>query len=97
MAGRLCAITESIKVIGTKPRLLIIRHLSLHQHKFNLLKKHTKLSSRTLALNLKYLQGKRIVLLDEEKNYQLTNSGLDLIPVLEQAGIWAERWRIHEH
>lgn len=95
MAGRLCAITESIQVIGTKPRLLIIRHLSTGEQGFNQLKRNTQLSSRTLALNLQYLMQKGILQLDEAKKYGLTATGAELIPVLEQAGQWAERWHMH--
>lgn len=93
MAGRLCAITESIRVIGTKPRLLIIRHLSSGHQGFNQLKRSTGLSSRTLALNLDFLVAKNIVR-HANKEYALTPMGADLIPVLEHAGHWAEQWHV---
>lgn len=93
MAGTLCAITESINVIGTKPRLLIIRHLSLGEQGFNQLKRSTRLSSRTLALNLSFLQEKSIVERRSGK-YALSRSGTELIPVLEAAGQWAQRWDV---
>jgi DNA-binding HxlR family transcriptional regulator len=50
-----CPIVESIKIIGSKPRLLILRNLDGKEMGFNELKRVSKLSSRTLSLNLQFL------------------------------------------
>ncbi len=100
---KLCPTTESIKVIGTLSRLLIIRYLDGNGHSrkngagFNELKKMCKLSSRTLALNLKFLVKKRIVEVSKSKNrshYSLTDRGGELIPILENIGRWGNKWDI---
>lgn len=100
----LCAITESIKVMGTQPRLLIVRNLDGNASRdrnelgFNELKKLCGLSSRTLALNLTFLVKKKIVGVREDKNrrfYSLTESGKGLLPVLIEIGRWGKKWGIY--
>lgn len=102
--AELCAITESIKVIGTKPRLLIVRNLDGNASRnknelgFNELKKLCELSSRTLALNLGFLVKRRIVQVREEKNrrfYSLTKGGAELSPILNEVGKWGKKWSIY--
>jgi len=88
---------ESIKIIGTKPRLLIIRYLEGREMGFNQLKRECSLSSRTLALNLKFLLRKGIVSAREEKNrrfYTLTKKGREMVPILHEIGRWGEKWDI---
>lgn len=91
-----CPIVESISIIGTKPRLLIIRYLgSSGELGFNDLKKLCSLSSRTLSLNLKFLSSKGIVDVRESKNrrlYFLTKKGIDILPALQEIGDWCKKW-----
>jgi len=100
---KLCPTTESIKVIGTMSRLLIIRHLDGDGFSaeggvgFNQLKKVCKLSSRTLALNLEFLRKREIVSMNKVKNrsyYSLTKRGKELVPILEGIGRWGNKWNI---
>lgn len=100
----LCAITESIKIMGTKPRLLIVRNLDGNASRnknelgFNELKKLCELSSRTLALNLGFLVKKNIVQVRKEKNrrfYSLTDIGEGLLPVLTEIGEWGKKWEVY--
>lgn len=102
--AELCAITESIKVMGTKPRLLIVRNLDGNASRnknelgFNELKKLCELSSRTLALNLGFLVKRGIVRVREEKNrrfYSLTDRGEELLPILMDIGKWGKKWDIY--
>lgn len=91
MAGVLCAMTETIDLVGTRPRLLIIRHLEQGPRGFNELKRLSGLSSRTLSLNLRFLEQQGIVSRSHAK-YVLTASGKDLMPVLRDMGEWGMKW-----
>ena len=103
---QLCPIAESIKIIGTTPRLLIVRYLNEGVIKnndglgFNEMKRLSKLSSRTLALNLKYLLEKGIVDVKDFKNrrfYSLTKRGKEVIPIISSIGEWGSRWNIYKN
>ncbi len=102
MAGRLCAIVETVKIVGTTPRLTILRFLDSDPEKkkgmgFNELKRACGLSSRTLALNLKYLSAKGVVCSRKQMNqrrYSLSKKGCELKPVLKEIGDWGVRWHM---
>lgn len=87
MAGVLCAMTQTIEIIGTRPRLLIIRHLEDGPRGFNELKRLSGLSSRTLSLNLKFLVEHGIIC-NPAGLYALTREGEDIMPVLREMGAW---------
>lgn len=94
-----CAIAESVRVIGTKPRLLIVRYLDRGERGFNELKEACGLSSRTLSLNLSFLARKGLVASRRERNrvlYCLSPSGAELMPILKAMGAWGKRWRIFD-
>lgn len=102
MAGRLCAIVETVKIVGTKPRLTILRYLEPDSGKeggmgFNELARESGLSSRTLSLNLQYLAGKGVVLSRQrmnQKRYYLSKKGAELKPALKEIGDWGMRWHM---
>ena len=94
---KICPITESIKIIGTKPRLLIIRYLNDNGKSFNDLRKNCSISSRTLSINLKYLLDQNIVGYKKENNkniYFLTKKGAELIPIINTLGNWGLKWKV---
>ncbi len=94
----LCPITETIKVIGTKWRLITIRHLNDSPRKFNELKRLTGVSPKTLSRTLKYLEDKKIVkrtLMHTSPvsvQYSLTKMGEDLNKILKDMGDWGAKW-----
>ncbi len=104
LMNEICPLTESIKVVGTTPRLLIVRYLDGNGVKksslgFNELKKLSKLSSRTLALNLKFLMNKKVIEVKVEKNrkyYSLTAMGEEMVPILHKIGDWGNKWDIYK-
>ncbi|MEO0282219.1 MAG: helix-turn-helix domain-containing protein [candidate division WOR-3 bacterium] len=94
---KICPITESIKIIGTKPRLVIIRHLSDGEKGFNELRRVCMISSRTLSINLKYLLNQKILShrIDNNKNiYFLTEKGKELLPIIKKLGNWGLKWKV---
>ncbi len=103
MAGITCAIVETVKIVGTKPRLTILRYLEKDIGKggtgFNELKRACGLSARTIALNLRYLLKKGIVRFRRQGNqklYSLSEKGADLKPVLKSIGDWGMHWHVFE-
>lgn len=102
MAGKLCAIVETVNIIGTKPRLTILRFLEPYTEKnngmgFNELKRACELSSRTLALNLKFLSQKGIIESKKHMNknlYCLSKKGSELKPILDEIGDWGIKWHM---
>ncbi len=94
---KLCPITESIKIIGTKPRLIIIRYLSDGEKSFNDMRRVCAISSKTLSLNLRYLLKQNIISLKKDSNkniYFLTKKGKELLPIIQMMGIWGKRWKV---
>lgn len=87
MGGVFCAVTDTVNIVGTRPRLLIIQHLNGDVRGFNELKRRTSLSSRTLSKNLAFLQENGIVR-QERAEYSLSQKGSTLLPVLAQLGEW---------
>lgn len=95
--AEICPIVGSIRIIGTKPRLTIIRYLSDGNKCFNDLKRVCKISSKTLSQNLKYLIKVKIVAVKKEKNkhvYFLTKKGEEILPILEMFGKWGKKWKV---
>lgn len=86
MSGIFCAVSETINVIGTRPRLLIIRNLSAGPLGFNEMRRRTKLSSRTLAKDLRFLADHGLV--SRAATYALTERAQGLLPVLQSLGEW---------
>lgn len=94
---KICPIVESIKIIGTKPRLVIIRYLNKNEFSFNEMRKLCDISSRTLSLNLKFLMKNKIVGMKTTKNkniYFLTKKGKEILPILDAIGRWGKKWRV---
>jgi DNA-binding HxlR family transcriptional regulator len=94
-----CPIVESIKIIGSKPRLLILRHLDGKEMGFNELKRMSKLSSRTLSLNLQFLLSKGVIRKETNGNrvkYSLTQKGKEFYPIIAEIGKWGNKWKIYK-
>lgn len=97
----LCPITETIKLIGKKWNLLILRYLTEKSMRFNELKnKLNGISSKTLAESLAYLTDHKLV---ERKvktsspirvEYKATKKAKDLKIVLEEMGKWGRKWLV---
>ncbi len=94
---KFCSIVETVKTIGTKPRLVILRTLGLKGWGFNDLKQECGISSRTLALNLRFLQGKGLVdsaQAGRKTIYGLTPKAAELTPLLAELGAWGKKWGV---
>ena len=95
----ICPIVETIKVIGGKWELKIIRYLSDKPMRFNeLLRNAHGISSRTLSRILKILMEKGLVkrelisLQPVVVLYSLTESGSEIRPVIDALRKWGEKY-----
>ncbi len=95
----ICPIVETIKVIGGKWELTIIRYLSDRPMRFNeLLRNAHGISSRTLSRILKILMEKGLVkrelisLQPVVVLYSLTESGSEIRPVIDALRKWGEKY-----
>ncbi|PSN83397.1 hypothetical protein B9Q01_04865 [Candidatus Marsarchaeota G1 archaeon OSP_D] len=96
-----CPIVNSIELIGSKWKLIVIRYLSESPMGFNeLLKRIRSSNSKELSLTLKQLQDvgiveRRIVSYQPFRvQYALTQKGEELKPVLEELRKWGEKWAL---
>ena len=94
--GQFCPVAKATEVLGEKWTPLIIRELLSAEQSFNTLRKGVPLMSPTLlSSRLKTLEAAGII--DRQKTdrgvmYSLTPAGGDLRPIVEQLGVWGQRW-----
>jgi len=96
-----CPINLSLEVIGDRWTLLIIRDMMFagKKHFREFLQSDEGISSRTLAERLQTLQEEGIVTRHDDPGhklkaiYRLTQTGIDLLPVLAGLGSWGNQHR----
>jgi len=94
----ICPIVETIRIIGSEPKLLVLRYLLDGGKGFNELQKLTKLSSKTLSSTLKDLETydlvKRIIISDRpfRVKYELTEKSKELKGVFEEIQKWGNKY-----
>ncbi|MDT7902092.1 winged helix-turn-helix transcriptional regulator [Acidianus ambivalens] len=94
----ICPIVETIRIIGSEPKLLVLRYLLDGGKGFNELQRLTKLSSKTLSSTLKDLENndliKRIIISDRpfRVRYELTEKGKELKGVFEEIQKWGNKY-----
>jgi len=94
--GQFCPIALAAEVLAERWTPLLIRELLLGSVRFNDLRRGLpRISSALLATRLKELQFAGVV---ERRQgaagteYHLTDAGKELFPVVENMGVWAQRW-----
>ncbi|ABP94442.1 MULTISPECIES: helix-turn-helix domain-containing protein [Metallosphaera] len=98
-----CPIVETIKIIGTEARLLVLRYLFDGPKGFNQLLRETGLSSKTLSSTLKFMEEagiveRRIVGTRPFKvEYALTSKGKELESIFKLMGQWGEKWVLNKN
>ncbi|MDY7081655.1 MAG: helix-turn-helix domain-containing protein [Halobacteria archaeon] len=93
-----CNVVESLDVIGSKWKLIILHSLNDGEKRFNQLKRSTGASSYTLSRVLDSLQEDGLVEKRIEEDapiatyYSLSEMGQDLCPVFDALDEWGEKW-----
>jgi DNA-binding HxlR family transcriptional regulator len=94
--GQFCPVAKATEVVGEKWTPLIIRELMSDDQSFNKLRKGVPLMSPSLlSARLKTLEGSGVITrskTDAGVMYSLTEAGQELAPVIEQLGVWGQRW-----
>jgi len=97
--AQFCPIALAAEVLAERWTPLVIRELLCGSVRFNDLQRGVpRMSSALLARRLKELEFADII---ERRRgasgseYHLTPSGQELLPVIEQMGLWAQRWLRH--
>ncbi len=94
--GQFCPVAKATEVLGEKWTPLIIRELITDNQSFNNLRKGVPLMSPSLlSSRLKSLERSGVIernKTDKGVIYSLTKAGEEIGPVIEQLGIWGQRW-----
>jgi DNA-binding HxlR family transcriptional regulator len=91
--GQFCPVAKAMEVLDERWTLLIIRELLLGSTRFNELRRGVpKMSPALLSKRLRALERAGVVERTEAKGYTLTESGLELRPIVDALGAWGVRW-----
>ncbi len=94
--GQFCPVAKATEVLGEKWTPLIIRELITDDQSFNDLRKGVPLISPSLlSARLKSLEHCGVIERNKTNKgvmYSLTEAGEELRPVIEQLGVWGQRW-----
>lgn len=94
--GQFCPVAKAMEVLDERWTLLIVRELLLGSTRFNELRRGVpKMSPALLSKRLRALERAGVVRRTEERgrsSYGLTESGLELRPIVDALGSWGVRW-----
>src|SRR4051795_103154 len=102
LPGRPCSIAASLELVGERWALLVVREVSLGNHRFSEIARGTgaprdRLSARLGALVAAGVLEKRPYSESPPRSgYHLTAAGRDLMPVLQGLMQWGNRWLTEE-
>ena len=94
--GQFCPVAKATEVLGERWTPLIIRELLVDSQSFNNLRKGVPLMSPSLlSSRLKTLEAAGVIRRDKTDRgviYSLTSAGEELRPIVEELGVWGQRW-----
>jgi len=96
--GEACPVVDSLELIGSQWRLVVLHDLQGGEKRFNELKRSTGANSRTLSRVLDALGEAGLVSRRVEEDapvatyYALTAKGESLCPVFDEIKSWAAEW-----
>ena len=94
--GQFCPVAKATEVLGERWTPLIIRELLVDAQSFSNLRKGVPLMSPSLlSSRLKTLEAAGVINRDKTDRgvfYSLTSAGEELRPIIEQLGVWGQRW-----
>src|SRR5689334_5210392 len=91
--GQFCPVAKAMEVLDERWTLLIVRELLLGSTRFNELRRGVpKMSPALLSKRLRALERAGVIERTEGKGYALTESGLELRPIVDALGAWGVRW-----
>jgi DNA-binding HxlR family transcriptional regulator len=102
LPGRPCSIAAALDLVGERWSLLVIREVSLGNHRFSDIARGTGAPRDRLAARLGALVAAGVLEkrpysdAPPRSGYHLTASGRDLLPVLQALLQWGDRWAAEE-
>jgi len=94
--GQFCPVAKATELLGERWTPLIVRELLCDEQSFNSLRKGVPLMSPSLlSSRLKMLESAGVIRRDKTERgimYSLTEGGEELRPIIEQLGVWGQRW-----
>ncbi|GGL31045.1 transcriptional regulator [Halarchaeum grantii] len=96
--GEACAVVDSLQLVGSQWRLLVLHDLQEGEKRFNELKRSTDANARTLSRVVDDLGEAGLVSRRVEEDapvatyYTLTEKGEALCPVFDEIESWADEW-----
>lgn len=96
--GQFCPVAKAMEILGEKWTLLIVRELLMGATRFNELQRGlsqispTILSKRLAMLEQQDLLVRKRISGQRGYEYYLTESGRELLAVVDQVGTWGMRW-----
>ena len=94
--GQFCPVAKATELLGERWTPLIIRELLCDEQSFNTLRKGVPLMSPSLlSSRLKTLEAAGVISRQKTGRgvtYSLTSAGEELRPIIEQLGVWGQRW-----
>jgi DNA-binding HxlR family transcriptional regulator len=100
LPGRPCAIAATLRLVGDKWTLLVVRELLFGNRRFDRLVTNTGAPRDRLAARLRDLEAADLVVRrryqerPERFEYHLTAAGRELGPVLQALRAWGDRWAV---
>jgi DNA-binding HxlR family transcriptional regulator len=98
LPGRACSIAGALEVVGDRWALLVVREVSLGNHRFTDIARGTGAPRDRLTARLNdlvavgVLERRPYSTAPPRSGYHLTASGRDLLPVLHGLLQWGDRW-----
>jgi DNA-binding HxlR family transcriptional regulator len=98
LPGRPCPIAASLELVGERWSLLVVREVSLGNHRFSEIARGTGAPRDRLAARLRalvdagVLERRQYGTTPARAGYHLTPAGRDLLPVLQGLLQWGNRW-----
>ena len=102
LPGRPCPIAASLELVGERWSLLVVREVSLGNHRFSEIARGTGAPRDRLAARLRalvdagVLERRQYGSTPARAGYHLTAAGRDLLPVLQGLLQWGNRWLAEE-
>jgi DNA-binding HxlR family transcriptional regulator len=97
-----CPVTATARILGARWTLQIVHHLRERRRFCELQDLVGGVNPTTLSQRLKFLEEQGLILrlpisdAPPHVEYELTDKGRDLLPILDSLASWAEKWLVSQ-
>jgi DNA-binding HxlR family transcriptional regulator len=102
LPGRPCSVAAALNLVGEKWALLAVREIAFGNKRFGAIARNTGAPRDRLAARLRALEVAGIITRRQYSDrpprheYELTESGRELRPVLQALQAWGDKWAVDE-